>query len=171
MPDNLVSDEALQTPELAERRGPPKAVKVLLPVWGFDFIDQFLNGNLPTLLAPGNLPALAARLPTEFIFLTSEPDSDFLREHIAVRRLENVCSVQFLFIDDLITEGNHSTTVTLAYARAVREAGEAMLDTCFFFLVSDYVMADGSLSHVLDRMMAGTSAVQTGNFQVVEEDA
>jgi 2-polyprenyl-3-methyl-5-hydroxy-6-metoxy-1,4-benzoquinol methylase len=171
MPDNRVSDGALQTPKLAEKRGPPKAVKVLLPVWGFDFIDRFLNINLPTLLAPGNLPALAARLPTEFVFLTSERDRDVLREHVAVRRLDDVCLVQFHLIDDLITEGNHSTTVTLAYARVVRDAGEAMLDTCFFFLVSDYVMADGSLGHVLDRMMAGASAVQAGNFQVVEDDA
>lgn len=171
MPDNLVSDEALQEPKPAEKRGPPKAIKVLLPVWGFDFIDQFLNVNLPTLLAPGNLPALAARLPTEFVFLTSERDCDALREHVAVHRLEDVCSVRFHLIDDLITEGNHSTTVTLSYARVVRETGEAMLDTCFFFLVSDYVMADGSLGHVLDRMIAGSSAAQTGNFQVVEEDA
>ena len=171
MPDISVSDGALQTPKLDDKRGPPKAVKVLLPVWGFDFIDQFLNVNLPTLLAPGNLPALAARLPTEFVFLTSERDRDALREHVAIRRLEDVCSVRFHLIDDLITEGNHSTTVTLAYARVVREAGEAMLDTCFIFLVSDYVMADGSLGHVLDRMMAGASAVQTGNFQVVEDDA
>jgi 2-polyprenyl-3-methyl-5-hydroxy-6-metoxy-1,4-benzoquinol methylase len=172
MPDNRAYEEmSPAAKQVAEQRGPPTAIRVLMPVWGYDFLDQFLNTNLPTLLAPGNLPALSARLPTEFVFLTSGRDQEVLREHIAVHRLENVCRVGFHLIDDLITEGNHSTTVTLAYARAVRETGEAMLDTCFFFLVSDYVMADGSLTHVLDRVMRGASAVQAGNFQVVEDQA
>ena len=46
-----------------------------------------------------------------------------------------------------------------------------MLDTCFFFLISDYLVADGSLGSVLDRMLAGASGVLAGNFQVVAEDA
>ena len=74
-------------------------------------------------------------------------------------------------IDDLITGDNYSTTITLAYARAVRAAGDAMLDTCFFFMISDYIMADGSLANVLAKMQAGYSGVVAGNFQVVEESA
>ena len=53
----------------------------------------------------------------------------------------------------------------------VRSIGAAMVDTCFFFLVSDYLMADGSLRNVLERMCRGASAVLVGNFQVVEEHA
>ena len=56
------------------RRGPPKAIQCLLPVWGSSYIDQFLEFGLPTLLAPGNLPALAKALPCEFIILTSARD-------------------------------------------------------------------------------------------------
>ena len=39
-------------------------------------------------------------------------------------------------IDDLITDGNHSATITLAFARAVRQTGEAMLDTGLIRLYS-----------------------------------
>ena len=46
-----------------------------------------------------------------------------------------------------------------------------MLDTCFFFMISDYIMADGSLANVLAKMQAGYSGVVAGNFQVVEESA
>jgi hypothetical protein len=53
----------------------------------------------------------------------------------------------------------------------VRSTAEAMLDTCFIFLVSDYIIADGSLSSVLDRVQGGASGVQAGNFQIVAEDA
>jgi hypothetical protein len=155
----------------AEGRPRPKAICVLLPVWGDEFINQFLEQSLPTLLAPGNIPALAKTLPTRFVFLTRARDETTIRDHPAYRKLRENCDVGVVPIDDLITQGNHSTTVTLAYARAVRQAGEAMLDTCFFFLVSDYIMADGSLAAVLARMEAGASAVQVGNFQLDEETA
>ena len=46
-----------------------------------------------------------------------------------------------------------------------------MRDTCFFFLISDYLMADGSLANAFARIKAGASGVLTGNFQVVEEEA
>ena len=153
-----------------EARGAPTAARVLIPVWGYDFVRKFLDRSLPTLLAPGNLPAIAAVLPTEFIFLTSEHDKTHIREHPAYGRLATVCAVRFHEIDDLVMQGNHSTTLTLAYAREIKRSGRAALDTCFFFLVSDYLMADGSLAAVLARMQAGASAVQVGNFQTVEDE-
>jgi hypothetical protein len=148
-----------------------KSARVLLPVWGSEFIGQFLDHSLPTLLAPGNIPAIAAALTTRFVLLTRAADEPTFRAHPAFRHLARVVEVEFLSIDNLITPGNHSTTITLAFARGVRATGGGMRDTCFFFLVSDYIMADGSLSVVLARMQAGASAVQAGNFQLLEETA
>jgi hypothetical protein len=133
----------------ADGRSRPRAICVLLPVWGDEYITKFLEQSLPTLLAPGNVPALAKALPTRFVFLSRARDETTIRDHPAYQRLQQVCDVEILPIDDLITRDNHSTTVTLAYARAVRQVGAAMLDTCFFFLVSE---ADGSLTAVLARM-------------------
>ena len=143
----------------------------MLPVWGYRFVRQFLEVGLPTLLAPGNVPALAATLPTRFIILSSLDDEDFIRHHPTFRRLCSVCQTEIRLIDHLITGSNYSTTITLGYTEAVRATGADMLDTCFFFLVSDYIVADGSLASVLTRMMAGTSGALVGNFQVVLEDA
>jgi hypothetical protein len=154
-----------------KKREAPKAIQLLLPVWGKPFISQFLQMSLPTLLAPGNLPSIAKSLPCRFIFLTSSEDTFDLRNQPLIHHLRELCEVEFTNIDDLITGDNYSTTVTLAYARAVRAAGAAMLDTCFFFMISDYIMADGSLANVLAKIQAGYSGVVAGNFQVVEEDA
>jgi hypothetical protein len=153
------------------RRSAPRAIKILLPVWGYNYVRQFLKCCLPTLLAPGNVPALAAALPTEFVLLTSADDAAFIQEHPTFKRLTGICEAKVKSIDHLITDGNYSTTITLAYTEAVREVGEAMLDTCFFFLVSDYVVADGSLANALERMQSGTSAIVVGNFQVARENA
>lgn len=151
------------------RRGPPKAIRLLLPVWGRSFIAQFMSVGLPTLLAPGNLPALAKALPCRLVFLTSTRDADILREHSAYRHLAEICEVGFESIDDLIAGNNNTATITLAYARAVKATGAEIIDTCFFFLTSDYLIADGSLAHVLTRIQAGISGVLAGNFQIIEQ--
>jgi 2-polyprenyl-3-methyl-5-hydroxy-6-metoxy-1,4-benzoquinol methylase len=155
----------------AERRSAPTAVQVLLPVWGYQYVRQFLELGLPTLLAPGNVPALAKELPTKFVILTSAEDEPFIREHRAFKRLAAACDTDIRLIDHFITDGNYSTTLTLAYTEAVRLVGDAMIDTCFFFLVSDYIVAEGSLLNALKRMQRGTSAILVGNFQVAREEA
>jgi hypothetical protein len=168
-----------ETPSKARRqseppvqaRGPLRGTTLLLPVWGYGFISQFLEFCLPTLLAPGNIPAVAAAAPCRFVLLSSENDEPVIRAHPAWRALERICDTEIRMIDDLITAGNHSATITLAFARAVRESGDAMLDTCFMFLMSDYLFADGSLKSVFDRIQQGASGVVAGNYQIVAEDA
>ena len=152
-------------------RPAPKAIQCVLPVWGRKFVHQFLDLGLATLLAPGNVPALAEALPTRFIILTKFEDECLIRQHRAFRQLCEVCPTEIRLIDHLITGSNYSTTLTLGYTEVVRATGAEMLDTCFFFLVSDYVIADGSLRSVLHRMLSGKSGVLVGNFNVVLEDA
>jgi hypothetical protein len=153
------------------QRPPPTSAKLLLPVWGHPYVKQFLEVGLPTLLAPGNVPAVGQSLPCEFQLLTSAADESYIRQHPAFVRLADVCRATIRPIDHLITAGNNSATLTLAYVEAIRAAGPAMLDTCFFFLVSDYIVADGSLVSVLARVRAGANAVLVGNFQVTAEEA
>ena len=107
-------------------RGPVKTVQVLLPVWGHRFIRQFLEFCLPTLLAPGNVPALAKALPCRFVIMTSVNDVGTIQMHPAWVHLSRICETEIHLIDDLITDGNHSATITLAYARVVREKRDTL---------------------------------------------
>lgn len=165
---STANDAAAQS---AGHRPPPKQVVCLLPLWGFDYVKTFLDVALPTWLAEGNLPAVARMLPTEFVFLTSREDEIYLRAHPGFSRLSAVCRTSVHYIDHLITGSNYSTTITLSYLEAMRATGDDMRDTCFLFLVSDYIVADGSFRTVVERIMAGRDAILVGNFQVVEEDA
>src|SRR5262249_12737233 len=106
------------------RRPPPRAVTVLMPVWGYRFVSQFLAFCLPTLPASGNMPEVAALLPTRLVLLTSETDEPLIRANPAWRSLEQICTAEIERIDDLITDGNHTATITLAFARAVRRTGD-----------------------------------------------
>jgi hypothetical protein len=152
-------------------RPPPKQVTLLLPVWGYRFVSQFLEFCLPTLLASGNVPAVAAVLPTRFVVLSRADDEELIRSHPAWLALQRVCDAEIELIDDLITNGNHTTTITLAFARAVRQSKEDMTDICFIFLMSDYLFADGGLLTLARHFLAGVSGIVAGNFQIVAEDA
>lgn len=142
-----------------------------MPIWGYRFVSQFLEFGLPTLLAPGNLPAVARELPFRVVALTSEEDRPLIRTHPAWRRLEKICAADIEAIDDLITESNHSATMTLALARTMRSYGAAIVDTCFILWMSDYLSGDGSLAAVLRGFQTGVSGIFAGNFQIVAEDA
>jgi SAM-dependent methyltransferase len=148
-----------------------KQITLLMPVWGYQFIGRFLEFCLPTLLAPNNIPAIARELPCRFVLLSSEVDESIIRSHPAWQKLERHCACEIQPIDDLITQGNHTATITLAFERALRQSGEAMRDTCFIFLMSDYLVADGSLETVLRTIETGANAVLAGNFQIIAEDA
>jgi hypothetical protein len=166
------SETLVQLPEpQVALRPPPKAITVLLPVWGYRFILQFLEFCLPTLLAPGNIPAVAAALPTRFVVLSRKGDEELIRSHPTWVALQKLCTAEVGFIDDLITDVNHSATITLAFARAIRQTHEAMTDTCFVFLMSDYLFADGALRTLVNHSLSGVSGIVAGNFQVVAEEA
>jgi hypothetical protein len=155
----------------AANRRAIRQVTLLMPVWGYQFIGRFLEFCLPTLLAPNNIPAMARQVACRFVLLSSVADEPIVRSHPAWQKLERCCACEFQSIDDLITQGNHTATITLAFERALRQSGEAMPDTCFIFLMSDYLVADGSLATVLRTMQSGAGAALAGNFQIVAEDA
>lgn len=151
--------------------GAPLSINCLIAVWKEKYIRQFMELSLRSLLAPGNLPALAANAELTFTFLTHSRDRDIFRAHPMFARLEQTCRVTFVDIDDLIYGANYSATLTIAYERGMRETGEKMLSTYFIYLVADYIMANGSLKNLLPYMQQGVSGITAGNYQAVEEEA
>jgi hypothetical protein len=146
------------------------ATKFLTVVWGQTYIERFAALALPSLLAQGNLPALASTTDLEVIILTTRQDIATFRAHRALRRLERICPVRFIEIDDLVGTPVYAVTLTLAYARAIIACGQAMLDTHFVFMNADFVAADGSLRALGRHIEAGRSIVLTTSIRVTAEE-
>jgi hypothetical protein len=145
-------------------------VHILLAVWGEKFIKDFLQYGLLSLLAPLNLPSLAKAYQTKFIILTRSQDIPSFDEDLTFQTLKSTCEVEFLVIDDLISIGNHSTTLTFAFDRAIRATQDEMLRTYFILLNADYIFANGSFCGLMKYMKQGHTAICAGNFQVVESE-
>ena len=143
--------------------------KFLTVIWGEAYIRRFATLSLPSFLAPGNLPALAQTTDLEVVIMTRRDDVEYFENYVAFRRLQTICPVRFVGIDDLITTGIYGVTLTLAYARAVIACGSEMLSTHFVFMNADFVLADGSLRTLCKHILAGRSIVLGPSFRATAE--
>jgi len=64
-------------------------------VWGQRFVDKFMDYCLPSLLAPGNIPALARKRKVVHSIVTTEADRDRIVAHPAFTRLQGLAEVVF----------------------------------------------------------------------------
>ena len=64
-------------------------------VWGAAFVDKFMDYCLPSLLAPGNIPALARGRKVVLSIVTTDTDRDRITAHPAFARVRNSAEVVF----------------------------------------------------------------------------
>jgi hypothetical protein len=146
-------------------------VKFLTVIWGARYIDEFARISLPSYLAEGNLPSLAAGADLEVLVMTSRASVPAFEGKPAFEALRRLCPVRFIFIDDLITTGCYGVTLTLAYARGIADSGAAQTETTFVFMNSDFVLADGALATLLARLEAGDRCVMAPSLRACAEAA
>lgn len=144
--------------------------KFLTTVWGEAYIARFASLSLPSFLAPGNLPALAAATELEIVIMTRHKDIAYFEEHSTFQQLRAICPVRFVEIDDLITTTVYGVTLTLAYARPIIACGDDMVNTHFVFMNADFVLADGSLRSLSEHILAGRSIVLGPSFRATAEE-
>ncbi len=70
----------------------------MIVLWGERFRNYFLEYCLPSLLAPGNIPALATSRPSKFLIATRPEDWAAMRETAIFRKLESYIEPVYLEI-------------------------------------------------------------------------
>lgn len=125
---------------------------MIAAIWGRRYVEMFARVSLPSYLASGNIPSLMERVDLEVAIMTTRESVDLFEREPTFAALRQHCTVSFILIDDLVTDGHYGVTLTLAFARGVRLAGERQTDSWFIFMNSDFVLADGSLGTLADHM-------------------
>ena len=145
-------------------------VRLITTAWGERYIDELFSLTLPAVLAPNNLPALAAHFDCELVIITEQSWFGRLRSHPVYTRLEQYCSVELRPIDDLITRADaYGMSLTYALFRGFEELGPQMVDRQLIFLNADFILADGSLRSVAERILAGERLILAPSYCVVGE--
>ncbi len=150
---------------------PRPRVRLIVPVWGQPYADRFTELTLPALLAPGNVPYLAASLPTEVVLVTQRNLFDTLRVAESFRRLEKHCEARLVAMDDLLSDPNYyGLTITWSLFRGFTDLGEAMTHTWLLFLNSDFILADGSYRSLVPRLEGEARMILAPSYCTIEED-
>lgn len=140
----------------------PDTVRLSLPVWGADYVRATASGLLRTLLAPGNLPALARNRMIRLEITTTARDRAALDAEPVIAALRQVAAIDYFILPDAVvatppprefpywvmSAGHHASMARACHAR-----------TAISFLTADMLLSDGSLEAAQRLLDDGFEAV------------
>jgi hypothetical protein len=146
-------------------------IRMLLPLWGLAYFNKWFDVPAASLFSDGNIPYLQEHSNFELIFLTKLDDIQFLQRHPDFQRLQQQITARTLTIDEFFpTKANvpYGVPLTLAYAKGVQDLGEGGIGTFVILMNADFVLSDGSLRTLLDRIQQGFHIVTAPSIRVVD---
>ena len=117
------------------------------PVWGAGHIDLFTGVCLPSLLAPGNIPALRDAGRCRFFIYTRAEDAHRLKTAPMIAVLRRYMPVEIRLLREPIGNPYHSASE--GYAAVLRLA--ALDEVAAVLPAPDHIFADGSIA-ALERI-------------------
>jgi hypothetical protein len=137
--------------------------RVITMAWGERYVGDLLEVTVPALLAPGNLPVLAAEFDCEFVVVTETQFFDRFARSEAIQKLLRFADVRLVPVDDLLSPW-YGITLTYALVRGFADLGAAMTDTHLIFLNADFVVADGSYRKLAEIIGQGERLVVSPSY-------
>ena len=146
-----------------------------LVIWGEAYVEKCLKYAIPSLLAPGNIPALAAQGGVIVDIYTSENGRTLLEDDEAFGALTRFAEVKFTEIPDSLL-GYEKTEATpdpdrwcVAGAQYTAAIAARHLDADLAFIGVDNIYSDSYLSGAKAYIEAGHSGVVTSAIRAQEE--
>jgi hypothetical protein len=135
-------------------------------LWGDWHRNTFLDANLPTMLSPGNLPALAAGIDCQYLIYTTSKDALQITRNRAFQRLRLIVPVSFR----LFTPSKTKNIFNLQHEIWHAATDHARRQGAFILLMPpDVAWADGSFSSLRVALEAGKRAIFMTYPRVVSE--
>lgn len=136
-------------------------------VWGSWHTDMMAQVMLPTLLAPGNLPALCEKFDVTYRISTTPRDCDIISELPALRDLRTYCQVELVCATEISDPGaiHHVKWYHQAIADA-RNAGSMVA-----LVPPDVAWSSNTFGNMARHMAAGRLATAMPYLRVVSETA
>jgi hypothetical protein len=144
--------------------------RVVIPLWGQDYIKTFCAGPAFFLLRPGNLDFLDDHSVLDIVFMTTRAGKENLLTELSELRILQNFTVQLIYIDDLLAYHHYGIVLTLAYVRAITDMGKQQCSTQFIFLNSDFIISDGAFRKVFDLVNQGYEVVLAPSLRCNEEN-
>ena len=135
-------------------------------LWGDWHREIFLNSNLPTMLSPGNLPALSAGIDCEYLVYTTPQDALKMSHNQAFQRLRSLVPLSL----KLFTPSKTRNIFNLHHTIWRKATEHARQQQAFILLMPpDVAWADGSFARLRNALASGKRAIFMTYPRVVSE--
>jgi hypothetical protein len=143
-----------------------------IPVWGDAYVEKLCRIAIPSLLAPGNIPAMPNNEVSSFVIVTTPADEMTIRSKAIFKLLESVINVEFLHLptgDGGLPDGTDHRKYSMLSKGHGMVVDRAIGRGCVVFLGPDAIHTDGMTRHLYDQVMAGKQVVTGTGPRVAEE--
>jgi hypothetical protein len=147
---------------------------ISLVVWGEALVRRCLDFDLPSLLAPGNIPALAAQGVVILDIFTAEADQDRLLQDPLFDTLQKFAEIRVTIIPDTLLGHAASDTTPdpdrwcIAGAQHTSAIAARHLDADLVFVSTGNIYSESYLSGAKQHIEDGLSAVVTTALRAEE---
>ena len=157
----LSSDPPPKRTPVAKHRDP--LVRYVVPVWGDDYVDEFLTLSLRALIESGALEA-ARSYSTEFVIVTDPAGAGRIARAEMTQRLSALMSVRMLTTPTPPNAASHD----LMTERLNLSLSDAVAGDIYFFLTSDCFVSTEVFSRSLE-LLKTKYAVLVPSLRVIRE--
>jgi hypothetical protein len=149
-------------------------VRMLIPLWGAKYFERWFELPAASLRSAGNIPYLQSRTDFEIVFLTKSQDIPFLLNNQVFNDFAAGTTVRTVTIDEFFpSKGtvSYGVPLTLAFAKGIRDLGKDGLGTFVILMNADFVLSEGSLRSLVDRIEQGYQIITAPSIRVTEHVA
>ncbi|MGE0565653.1 MAG: fasciclin domain-containing protein [Pseudolabrys sp.] len=135
-------------------------------VWGPWHTGVYLDANLPSLLADGNLPAFLRQHTVKYQIFTSAADARLISAHPAFKKASEFVNFEIV-VPRIDLSSNPIDAHHYLWRRSLNKAREA--GAMVLFVPPDVAWSNGALGHVADIASQGKKAIFMTYMRVVSE--
>ncbi len=149
-------------------------VRMIIPIWGVDYVERWLSLSFASLRSEGNIYYLHRHCDFEIAIMTKAADAARMQADPRFIEMTKELRCTFVAIDEFFpSRGNvsYGVPLTLCYAKGIIDLGDKALGTYIIMMNADFVLSEGSLKSVLDKIKEGYSIIAAPSIRVVEETA
>jgi tetratricopeptide (TPR) repeat protein len=140
---------------------------LLTVVWGAEFTDRFASVTLRSLLAPGNLPDLAAAHPVVYDIHTTAADLERLEAHPVFRRAAQFVEFRLHPFPIAQIDPRNPSSHWILWHRGAARLRDA--EDVLFTVAADHLFSRGCLLRWAELFLRGNLAMFGSGIQVVAE--
>jgi len=149
---------------------PKSPVQLVTYVWGHSYLREVLDITLAAVVAPGNLPALAAHFKCRFTLCTEARFFKEVEESAAFAAIRKLCPAELCAVDDLVANKlGYGHSLTHILYRAVHSAKQSPQETTFLFFNADWIFGAHCFEALIEPLQRGDRLIVAPSYCAISE--